>query len=174
MSSDQKKIKFIQWQVAEYKKPERGQRWYIIASITVIIALFLCFFSVSMWKIEFLGPGSNFLFALIIVMSIAIMTIHDAQETKMITIKLGPNGVHIGHRFYDYDKINNFCVLYKPKLSVKDLYLEFNNKMLPRLTIPLRRQDPLTVRNFLVRFLEEDLERDAPPLSDTLTKIFKL
>ena len=109
MSSDQKKIKFIQWQVAEYKKPERGQRWYIIASITVTIALFLCFFSVSMWKIEFLGPGSNFQFALIIVMSIAIMTIHDAQETKMITIKLGPNGIHIGRRFYDYDKINTFC-----------------------------------------------------------------
>lgn len=174
MSNDQKKLSFIQWQVPEYKKQVRGRNWYIIAGLLVITALFFCFFTISMWQIVFLGPKSNFLFALIIVMSLTIMMVHGAQDPKMITIKLAPDGVYIGRRFYDYDSIKNFCVLYKPKQSIKSLYLEFNNKMLPRLAVPLRSQDALTVRNFLVRYLEEDLERVAPPLSETLTNLLKL
>lgn len=174
MSNDSKKEKFIQWQVPEYQKQQRGRNWYIIATLFVLIALFFCFFSVSMWQIVFLGPKSNFLFALIIVMSVAMMVIHSAQEPRMITIRLAPDGVYIGKRFYDHDSIKTFCVLYKPKQSIKNLYFEFNNKMLPRLSVPLRSQDPLAIRNFLVRFQEEDLDRTAPPLSETLTNLFKL
>ncbi len=174
MSSDKQEKNFIQWQVPEYQKHKRGRNWYILAALFVIIALFFSFFTISGWQLVFLGPKSNFLFAIIILMSMAIMIIHDSQEPRMVTIKLNPDGIQIGGRFYDYDEINKFCVLYKPKQSVKNLYLEFNNKMLPRLSVPLRRQDPLNVRNYLVRYLEEDLDRVAPPLSEGLTKLFKL
>jgi hypothetical protein len=44
--------------------------------------------------------------------------------------------------------------------------------MLPRLSIPLRRQDPLKVRNYLVNYINEDLERIAPPLSEDLSTKF--
>jgi len=173
--SDQKEQKnFIQWQVPEYTKPKRNKTWYILASLFVFICLFFSFFTISAWQIIFLGANSNFLFALIIVISIAIMIVHDSQEARMVTIKLGPEGIDIGRRFYDYDSIKSFCVLYKPKQSIKNLYLEFNNKMLPRLHIPLRRQDALTVRNYLVKYLDEDLERIAPPLSEQLTRLLKL
>jgi len=46
--------------------------------------------------------------------------------------------------------------------------------MHPRLSVPLRRMDALTVRNFLVRYLDEDLTRTVPPLSEQLTKLLKL
>ncbi|HOD87264.1 MAG TPA: hypothetical protein PKH52_03295 [bacterium] len=174
MDNQETSKNFIQWQVPEYKKPKRSKRWYLLAAIFVFICLFFSFFTISDWHIVFLGARSNFLFALIILISMAITIIHDSQEPKMVTIKLGPEGIQIGRRFYDYDEIKQFCVLYKPKQSIKNLYLEFNNKMLPRLSIPLRRQDPLNVRNYLVRYLNEDLERIAPPLSEELTKLFKL
>ena len=174
MAEENKNKNFIQWQVQEYKKPERGRTWYILAGLFVLICLFFSFFNISAWKIVFLGSNSNFLFALIIMISIVIMIIHDGQEPQMVTIKLGPEGIQIGRRFYNYDEIKTFCVLYKPRQSVKNLYLEFNNKMMPRLHIPLRRQDPLTVRNYLVRYLNEDLDRISPPLSEELTKLFKL
>ena len=174
MNTENNKKNFIQWQVPEYKKPERGRNWYILASIFVFICLFLSFFTISSWKIIFLGADSNFLFALIILISIAIMIIHDGREPQMVTIKLDPDGIQIGNNFYDYDRIKKFCVLYRPRQSVKNLYLEFTNKVMPRLAIPLRRQDPLSVRNYLVKYLDEDLERIAPPLSEQLTKLFKL
>lgn len=174
MSNDSNSKNFIQWQVPEYHRHKRGRNWYILATLFVIIALFFSFFTISSWQIVFLGAKSNFLFALIIFMSMAIMIIHDSQEPRLITVKLNPDGIYIGRRFYDYDAVKKFCVLYKPKQSVKNLYLEFNNKMLPRLSVPLRSQDPLNVRNYLVRYLEEDLDRVAPPLSEGLTKLFKL
>ena len=174
MSNDSTKQNAIQWQVPEYRTPKRSRNWYLLATLFVLIALFFCFFTISSWQIVFLGSKSNFLFALIIFMSTAIMIIHDSQEPRMINVKLSPDGIYIGKRFYDYDSIKNFCVLYKPKQSIKNLYLEFTNKMLPRLSVPLRSQDPLNIRNYLVRYLDEDLDRVAPPLSETLTKIFKL
>lgn len=174
MTNNNQTKNFIQWQVPEYQKPKRNRNWYILATLFIILSLFFSFFTISAWQIVFLGPKSNFLFAIIILMSAAIMTVHDSQEPKMIIVKLNPDGIQIGSRFYDYDEVSRFCVLYKPKQSVKNLYLEFSNKMMPRLSIPLRRQDPLSVRNYLVKYLEEDLDRVAPPLSEGLTKLFKL
>lgn len=174
MPQENKGKNFFEWQVPEFNKPERSKRWYILASIFVMVCLFLSFFTISDWSIIFLGAKSNFLFALIILISMAIIVIHDGQEPKMVTVKLSPEGIQIGRRFYDYDDISKFCVLYKPRQSVKNLYLEFSNKMMPRLHIPLRRQDPLAIRNYLVRYLNEDLDRIAPPLSEELTKLLKL
>jgi hypothetical protein len=92
----------------------------------------------------------------------------------MINVEFGPEGLKIGSRFYDYSKLKHFIVLYKPKQSLKQLYIEFKNPLQPRLSIPLRHKDALTVRNFLIKYLDEDLERTEPPVSEQLTKMLKL
>jgi hypothetical protein len=166
--------KYIHWAVPEYRRPDRDRRWYLLAGLIALICLFFSFFSVSHWHIIFLGAGSNFLFILIIIIAAIIMIFNENQPTIMADVELGPEGIKIGQKFYDYDEIKSFCVLYKPKISVKNLYLEFKNTMRPRLSLPLRRLDALTVRNFLVRYLDEDLERANPPLSEQLTKLLKL
>ncbi len=165
---------YLRWQVAEYKKHERSRNWYILAGLFALICLFFSFFTISGWRIVFLGLGSNFLFALIIILSAIVMIINDSQNPLMVDFEIGPEGVKIGRRFYDYDELKNFSVLYKPKDSVKNLYFEFKSFAHPRLSVPLRRMDALTVRNFLVRYLDEDLTRTDPPLSEQLTKLFKL
>jgi len=102
------------------------------------------------------------------------MYTHEKQPPMMVDFELGPEGVKIGGKFYDYDDIKNFCVLYKPKQSIKQLYFEFKSATRQRLSVPLRRMDALTVRNFLIRYLDEDLERSNDPLSEQLTKLLKL
>ena len=102
------------------------------------------------------------------------MYTYEKRPPEMINFELGPEGIKIGGKFYDYDDIKNFCVLYKPKQSIKQLYFEFKSSARQRLSIPLRRMDALTVRNFLVRYLDEDLERTNKPLSEQLTKLLKL
>ncbi|MDD2684380.1 MAG: hypothetical protein PHY21_09700 [Candidatus Cloacimonetes bacterium] len=168
------KQKYLRWQIPEYHKPKRSRNWYIAALIFALIALFFCFFTIQSWQLVFLGMASNFLFALIILTAIIIMIINDSQPAMMVDFELGPEGVKIGRRFYDYDEIKNFAVIYKPKDSVKNLYMEYKNSIRPRLSVPLRRQDALTVRNFLIRYLDEDLDRTDPPLSEQLTKLLKL
>ncbi len=167
-------LKSLKWQVPEYHAPERSKSWYIIALIFIVICLFLSFFTVNSWKVEFLGYNSNFLFALILIMAAIITIFNESRPPMIVDIELGPEGIKTGSKFYDYDEIKHFSVIYKPKQSVKSMYLEFKNSIRPRLAIPLRRMDALTVRNYLVRYLDEDLERTDAPLSEQLTKLFKL
>lgn len=165
---------YLKWEIPEYRRPNRGRHWYTGAGIFIFICLFFSFFAFQGWKPVFLGAGSNFLFALIIVIAAIIMIVKENQEPIMIDFELGPEGVTLSGRFHDYDEFKNFSVLYKPKQSLKNLYLEYKNSLKPRLSIPLRRMDALTVRNFLVRYLDEDLDRLHPPLSEQLTKMLKL
>lgn len=168
------KTKSIEWEILEYKKEKRTRTWYFFASLFVFLAVFFSFFSLSNWRLVYLGFKANFLFALIILIAFALYLALEQQEERMIAIILGPEGIAIGQKFYAYDKIRKFAVLYKPKEGLKNLYLEFDNRLLPRLSIPLRRQSPSEIRNFLLRFLEEDLDLKDQPLSEQLTKVLKL
>ncbi|MFA5023975.1 MAG: hypothetical protein WC523_03420 [Patescibacteria group bacterium] len=166
--------KYIKWQVPEYRKPERARNWYIVAGTFIAVCLFFSFFTIRAWHLVFLSYNSNFLFALILIIAAIIMIINESQPPIMVEVELGPEGLKIGTKFYDYDVLQNFSVLYKPKQGLKNLYFEFKNSLRPRLSLPLRRQDALTVRNFLIKYLDEDLERTVPPLSEQLTKLLKL
>jgi len=172
--NDQNKAKFLQWQIPEYRIPQRGKNWYIIASIFLALTLFFCFFAIKDWRLIFLGTQSNFLFALILLISAALMYNNEKKPPLMVNFKIGPEGVDIGQKFYDYSEFKNFCVLYRPKQSIKKLYFEFKNTAKMRLSVPLRRMDASTVRNFLNRYLDEDFERENEPLSEQLTKLLKL
>lgn len=165
---------YIKWQVPEYRIPNRPKAWYTTAMIVVVLLLFSCFFTFRNWVPIFLGYESNFLFALIIIIASAITIVNENRPPKIIDVVLDPEGLTLGSRFYDYDAFRNFAVVYKPKQSVKTLYLEFKNAVRPRLSIPLRSLDPLEIRNYILRYLDEDLERTEPPLSEQLTKRLKL
>jgi len=170
----QNNTQYIKWQVPEYRHPERNKNWYIVTGIIMLILLFFCFFGFQNWLPVFLGLSSNFLFALIIIISGMIMLINDSRKALMIDVELGPEGVQVGQKFYDYNQFKHFAVLYQPKKSVKNLYFEYQSGISPRLSLPLRSLEALTVRNFLIKYLDEDLERTEIPLSEQLTKLLKL
>lgn len=165
---------YLKWQIPNYRKPDRSKNWYILATIFIFICLFFSFFTITAWHIVFLGRASNFLFALIIIMSSIIMIINENQPVTMLNCELGPEGVKLDGRLYEYGDLKNFSVIYQPKESIKNLYFEFTNSLKQRLSLPLRNMDPLIVRNFLLKYLKEDLERTEAPLSEQLTKLLKL
>jgi hypothetical protein len=165
---------YIKWQIPEYRIPDRPKTWYSAALVLVVALLFSCFFTITNWRPVFLGYQSNFLFALVIILSAVVMIINENRPPKIIDIKIDSEGITVGSKFYDYDAFRHFSVIYKPKQSVKSLYMEFKNPITPRLSIPLRSLDPLKIRNFLVKYLDEDLERTEPPLSEQLTNRLKL
>lgn len=154
--------KIISWEVLEYEKYERSKIWYVVASL---VAALLLLYSIL---------TSNFLFAIIIVASVIIIILHDGQEPTLIKIDLTDEGVIVGKKFYDYDEIKNFSIIYKPRQDVKNLYFEFQNSFKHRLLIPLNNIDPLRVRDTLLQYIEEDLERTNQPLSEGLAQLFKL
>ncbi|MEI7620574.1 MAG: hypothetical protein WCJ57_03320 [Candidatus Falkowbacteria bacterium] len=155
-------VKNIAWEIPEYEKHEKNRNWYIIAGV---IALALIAYAVF---------TRNYLFALIIVIIAFIIITRDGQDPIVVTFSIEPTGVGVGQRFYSYDTFKDFAVVYRPKDNIKGLYLNFKNTMRPHLSIPLKDANPVEVRNYLVRFLAEDLERNDAPLSEGLSKALKL
>jgi hypothetical protein len=154
--------KIVGWEAPEYEKHERTKLWYIIAIIIALLLMMFSFFT------------ANFLFAVIIIIAALVIILHDSREPDMVKISLTDEGVVVGRKFYDYDELKNFAIVYKPRQGVKNLYFEFKNVVKPRLSIPLGNMNPLPLRKDLLKYLEEDLDRTDQPLSESLAKIFKL
>ena len=150
------------WMVPEYDKHERTRRWYYTAGI--IGALLLVY---SFWTL-------NFLFALIVITAAIIIILNDGRDPDLIHVSLTDEGVIVGRKFYDYDDIKDFSIVYKPRNDFKNLYFEFKNPLKHRLSIPLLDMNPLPIRDILLRYLPEDLDRLHPPASEGLAKLFKL
>jgi hypothetical protein len=148
--------------VPEYDKHERNRNWYIISAIVGLIFLIYSFFS------------GNFLFAAIIIIGAWVVIIHDGQEPMMVNFVITDEGLIVGRKFFDYDVLKDFSIVYKPNQNLKNLYFEFKNVVKPRLSIPLGNINPLPIRENLLKYLPEDLERIDQPLSEALAKMFKL
>ena len=166
MTQNQKKVdygkKIASWKVAEYEKNQRGKGWYTIASIGALLLLIYSFFS------------ANFLFAVIIIVVAIVIILNDGQDPAKVQIAMTDEGMVVGRKFYDYDEFKDFAIVYKPKQDIKNLYFVFKNAFKPRLSIPLDKTNPLIIRDNLLKYLDEDLDRTDRPLSEELAKIFKL
>jgi hypothetical protein len=152
----------ISWDIDEYDKHERTRRWYFIAS-TVSLALLIF----SFWT-------GDFLFAVIIVIGALILILREGQEPAKINFSITDEGLIVGKKFYDYDEIKDFSIIYKPRIPVKNIYFEFKTSVRPRLSIPLIDLNPLPIREILLKYLTEDLERTDQPVSEFLGKLFKI
>jgi hypothetical protein len=152
----------IIWEIDNITKHQRSKRWYIAASI---VALALIAYSII---------TSNYLFALIIILSGALIIFYDNEEVKKIKVELKSDGVLVGEKLYDFDSISNFYIIYKPEEDVKKLFIEFKNPLNHRLILPLEDENPIKIRAFLLQYLDEDLERKDEPLSDFFSNVFKI
>ncbi|PLX27360.1 hypothetical protein C0583_03525 [Candidatus Parcubacteria bacterium] len=153
---------FASWEVPEYNSHDRDFRWYLI---TGIFALFLLIYSFI---------SGNFLLPIILIITAFIFIMQHGSEADKVSIALASDCLVIGKRAYDYDEFRNFSIVYKPSQGDKNLYFEFKNPVKQRISIPLENINPVDIRNFLLAFLSEDLDRTNIPLSESLAKLFKL
>ena len=154
--------KITGWSIPEYDKHERTKRWYVISALVGVF-----FIVYSFWV-------GNFLFAAIVIIGALVIMIHDGQEPMTVDFAITDEGLIVGRKFYDYDVIKDFSIVYKPRENIKNLYFEFKNVVRPRLSVPLGEMNPLPIRENLLKYLPEDLERIDQPLSEALAKMFKL
>jgi len=150
----------IQLEIPEYTKYERSLLWYVVA---ILLDAGLLVYAIM---------TSNFLFAVILVLITVIIIIMSFNQPRILKMTMDPTGIRIGGKKYEYRKFKNFSVIYEPP-EVNTLYLEFNMPLRDRLSIPLGDIDPNNVREYLINYIEEDLERDDETLSDITSRIAK-
>lgn len=163
-SEDEGELGFeiVSWETPEYQRHDRPTWWYaayaLVAVGLVIIALLT----------------DNFLFAVIIVIASFVIVLHDARTPQPVLISLTTEGVIVGNRFYDYDEVKDFAIVYKPTQNLKRLYFQFKSARKQRLSLALHDTNPLFVRENLLKYVPEDLERTDEPISEFLSRILKL
>jgi len=151
----------VNWEVDEYAQHQRSKMWYILAGV---IGIGLIIYSVV---------TSNFLFAVIILMSAVIMILSEFSKPEKIPVVITTNGVVIGDVYYDYQSIRDFSVVYDPP-DVKLLYLDFFAMSHPMLSVSLEDIDPNIVRESLLPFCIENLKRNQEDLTDLMRRLYKL
>ena len=150
-----------QWQFPEFVKYKRSRNWYIIAG--TIVVLLLIYSAVT----------ANILFAMIIIIASIIFIINQRRDPRTVSFKISEEGIVVDETLYEWPEIKNFWIIYEPP-KVKNLYFEFKSLMLPRLPIPLQDQDPVKIREMLLDYIDEDIEREGEPISDGISRTLKL
>jgi len=151
----------FQWTVKEYEQDVRDRRWFILMGV---LGVSLILFAVL---------TSNYLFVLVVVLFAIILFLHSMQAPLEVDFAITQTGVVIGNKFYRFSEFEGFWLIYNPP-EVKTLYFSFNSFIKHRIHIPLHDNDPLPIREHLIKFVDEDFEQEEEPLSDRLARLFRL
>ena len=149
------------WMVDEYERYDRGPFWYG-AAVTAGLGLLI-------WAVA----TQNFLFAVMVIMFGVLIGLAALRHPRRVPVVLTDLGIGVGGRFWSWRELKNFWLIYEPP-EIKTLYVSFRHSIAPHLTVPLEDENPLPIREGLLRFLPEDLTKDEEPLSDWLSRLIKL
>lgn len=150
-----------QWTVAEYTQYERNRFWYIfMISVAVMLVV---------WGMV----SNNFLFSLIIILASIILYFQSHQEPLSVSFAIAELGVIVGNRFYPYDELTGFYIIYNPP-EVKTLFLVTKNPIRPNIKVWLADVNPNDIRGTLQAFLTEDIESTEEPMSDMIARRWRL
>jgi hypothetical protein len=149
------------WDAFEFTPADRSKQWYMVAGAIGLFMLLYALFT------------ANFVFALIVVMFAVIMLMQDIKKPDRVKACVTTMGVVFGQAFYPYSEIKDFSIAYNPP-DVKYLYIGFNSKIKPMLSIPLEGSNPNKVREALLPYAFENLKREGESLTDTLRRVYKL
>lgn len=149
------------WVIAEYAQHERGRSWYIVAGLVAL--------GLIVWAIYTV----NFLFAVLVVLAAIILLVRHSEMPAQLMVSIFEDGIQVGEGFYPYQDLKSFWIIYEPP-EVGSLYFDFKNSWRPRLPIPLEEENPIEVRRILLKYLEEDLNRESEPTSDALSRLLRL
>ncbi|MBI2550723.1 hypothetical protein HYV73_00030 [Candidatus Uhrbacteria bacterium] len=149
------------WEIDEYPQYERSALWYLIMS-TLGIALVL--YSVL---------TQNFLFGVIILMGAVIVFMNSMKAPPRVPVVITSTGILVDDRHYDWRKVKQFFIVYEPP-AISTLYIRLDSLMLPLMSVPLEEENPNDVREALLPYVSEDLERDEETWADLLRRLYKI
>ncbi len=151
----------LSWTFKEFEPRERSKRWWLIASLVTLTMLVYAVLT------------GNFLFALILLMGTILFINENKRQPRQLDCKLTSLGLVVGKKFWRWSELDEFWIAYHPP-EIANLYVLPKSVLDPRLSIPLQKTNPLTVRQELKKFLKEDITKEDEPTSEALAKLLKL
>lgn len=138
----------MSWQAREYHQYELDP---YKMGVLVLVAIALIIYAVV---------TANYLFALIVIMVMVVLQIFGKKEPTTINVSMNKEGIEVGDKVFTFeDDLKSFWVLYNPP-NVKTLNFDRQQAILPNIAVQLEEQNPLKIREMLLRYLPEDMEKE--------------
>ena len=145
----------IEWTAPEFEQYQKSKSWFIATGIIAGL-LFL-------WALY----TKNFIFALMIGLSYFTIIIYATKKPKEIKLAIIPKGIKIEKTLYEFENLKSFWLFYNPP-EIKELSLRSKKTIMPYIKLPLGEQNPVEVRNVLIKYLPERKHKES--LVDNLAR----
>lgn len=138
----------MEWEAPEFIQYPRPKSWYISL---LILAVALIIYSII---------TANYLLAIIIVILAVVINSLTRKEPENLKVAVTKKGIKINEKLYTFESdLGSFWVLYNPP-DLKTINFARQQRFLPEISIQLERQNPLKIREFLLDYLSEDVEKE--------------
>jgi hypothetical protein len=149
----------IEWQAPEYEFHQKSPDWFwALGSITIAL-----FFSAIFLH--------SFLFGILTLLAGFSLALYGARRPNIVSFGLGPRGIQVNKRIYNYEDLKSFWLNYNPPHK-KELLIESKKTFMPHMVIMLGDADPEKIRNYLLQFLKE--EKIEESLMTTIARLLKI
>jgi len=138
----------IQWTAPEFEKREKSPAWFLAVGIFALI-----FFTIALLM-------KNFIFAVLIIISVFAIFIYAIKTPRQINFKIDGKGLWIGEKLYPYEELNSFWIFFEPS-QIKELSIKSKKILAPLIKIPLLDQDPVLIRQALIKFIPEEKQEES-------------
>ena len=138
---------FLEWEAYEFPYWKKSREWYIAIGI----------FSCSLLAMSILT--GNFLLGVMAPLIFFLLMIYGAKRPRRLHYAITSLGVKIGNRFWRFNELNSFWILYEPE--VKEILIANKALLTPKLTLPLDDQDPNELRRLFMKFLPEKQHEES-------------
>ena len=149
------------WETPEYAHHEKSNKWYMVAGgILLFFVLIGIFTGSASMAIAFLLLGG-------------VYYISHQKKPKHIHVIISELGINFGHRYYPYNIIDSFWVLYQPP-HLTTLNLKLNKGAMRVISIELSKEiSPGDLRDYLLTQVPEQ-EGKEEGFIDAISRKFKL
>lgn len=151
----------LKWETLDFMPTPRGKLWYIVAGIVMGGLILYAFLS-----------GSLTMAIAFIVVSVLFLIV-EKRKPREVEVEITDMGVRYNGRFYPYNHINAFWIVYHPPY-IRVLYLRLSNgRNFKYVKIELNHQNPKEVRDLLLQELPE-IEGAQELPTDLIARILRL
>lgn len=147
------------WQAPEFEVYEKSGRWYIIAALFIVVMVVYAIFADS--------PIMAITFILIGIVGY----IYSQRNPNVVNFTITSKGILANKEMYLYENIFSFWIFYEPN-HTKVISLHTKASMLPFVHIPLGNEDPVKLRELLMRDIPE-IKQDQS-LIDTIERVLHI
>ncbi|OGE79127.1 MAG: hypothetical protein A2751_05815 [Candidatus Doudnabacteria bacterium RIFCSPHIGHO2_01_FULL_46_14] len=151
--------KEIIWSAPEFIHYPKGPKWYLVLGIFGALLVGYFFFK------------KDFLTAMMFILLFLMAFFFSRAKPRQMRIILGPRGVTMNDSHIPYQQVKTFWLVYEPP-DIKTVNFETSAYLNRFLTLQLEDQNPSEVRDFLLDYLPEDLDREER-ISDKISRTLK-